>query len=194
MKPERDNCLVELLDRLLNKGVILSADLIITVAGVPLIGINLRAALASMETMLDYGLMEAWDRDVRNWYSTQSCDALMDEGEKLLFKSFGYIWQDHELSKAWVPGVWHISNKRLFLWRRDSGKIIFELKVDDVWALTLEEEAHFSTEGKRIRLMHSLGEALVYIAQHREFCTALEAAALRNLSDSIFLKMKPSEG
>lgn len=69
MKPERDNNLVDVLDRLLNKGIILNADLIISVAGIPLIGINLKAALASIETMLDYGMMEAWDKSTREWYS-----------------------------------------------------------------------------------------------------------------------------
>ncbi len=65
MKPERENSFVDLLDHILNKGLILNADLIISVAGVPLIGINLRAAIASMETMIDYGMMEAWDQSMR---------------------------------------------------------------------------------------------------------------------------------
>jgi len=52
--------IVELIDRTLNKGVILNADLIITVAGVPLLAANLRLALASVETMLKYGVMEDW--------------------------------------------------------------------------------------------------------------------------------------
>ncbi len=65
MKPERENNFVELLDRLLNKGLILNADVIISVAGVPLIGISLKAAIASIETMLEYGMMEAWDEKVR---------------------------------------------------------------------------------------------------------------------------------
>jgi len=60
---------VDLLDRLLDKGMILNADLIISVAGVPLIGISLKAALASIETMLDYGMMEAWDQSIRDWYT-----------------------------------------------------------------------------------------------------------------------------
>jgi hypothetical protein len=54
------------LDRLLDKGVIIQADVIISVAGIPLIGINLRAALAGMETMLQYGLMQEWDEEVRS--------------------------------------------------------------------------------------------------------------------------------
>jgi len=72
MRPERESCLVEVLDRLLNKGAVLNADVIISVAGIPMIGLNLRAILASMETMLDYGMMEAWDKNTREWYS--SCE------------------------------------------------------------------------------------------------------------------------
>ncbi len=49
--------IVELIDRTLNKGVILNADLVITVADVPLLAANLRLALASVETMLKYGMM-----------------------------------------------------------------------------------------------------------------------------------------
>lgn len=52
--------IVELIDRTLNKGVILNADLVITVADVPLLAANLRLALASVETMLKYGVMNDW--------------------------------------------------------------------------------------------------------------------------------------
>jgi len=59
---ENDNKIgiVELIDRTLNKGVILNADLIITVADVPLLAANLKLALASVETMLKYGMMQDW--------------------------------------------------------------------------------------------------------------------------------------
>lgn len=50
--------IVELIDRTLNKGIILNADLVITVANVPLLAANLRLALASVETMLKYGVMK----------------------------------------------------------------------------------------------------------------------------------------
>jgi hypothetical protein len=69
--------LVEVLDRMLNKGVVLNADLIITVAGIPMIGVNLKAVLASMETMLDYGMMEDCDEAIREWYARQKCAAPM---------------------------------------------------------------------------------------------------------------------
>ena len=52
--------IVELIDRALNKGVILNADLIVTVADVPLLAANLKLALASVETMIKYGIMDDW--------------------------------------------------------------------------------------------------------------------------------------
>lgn len=57
--------LVDLLDRVLDRGLLINADIIISLAGVPLIGINLRAALAGMETMVKYGIMREWDQRVR---------------------------------------------------------------------------------------------------------------------------------
>ncbi len=67
MNPTRDThaTLVDLLDRVLDKGLILDADLIIHVAGIPLLGIKLRAALAGMETMLKYGIWQDWDEAQR---------------------------------------------------------------------------------------------------------------------------------
>ncbi len=62
MEPVRDySALVDLLDHALQKGLYISADVIISVADVPLIGLNLRLALANMRTMLNYGLMKDWD-------------------------------------------------------------------------------------------------------------------------------------
>ncbi|MBS3819570.1 gas vesicle protein [bacterium] len=68
MEPVRNTnaTLVDLLDRILDKGVVINADVMISVAGIPLIGVSLRAALAGMETMRQYGLMEDWDEQTRN--------------------------------------------------------------------------------------------------------------------------------
>ncbi len=62
-RPERNDphALVDLLDVLLRDGVILQADVVITVADVPLVGVNLRAAIAGMTTMTEYGFFEDWD-------------------------------------------------------------------------------------------------------------------------------------
>ncbi len=67
MNPTRDThaTLVDLLDRVLDKGLVLDADLIIQVAGIPLLGVKLRTALAGMETMLRYGIWKDWDEAQR---------------------------------------------------------------------------------------------------------------------------------
>jgi len=57
--------LVDLLDRVLDQGLVIQADLVICMAGIPLIGVNLRAALAGMQTMLDYGQLQGWDERTR---------------------------------------------------------------------------------------------------------------------------------
>jgi len=56
---------VDLLDRVLEKGLVLNADLLIHVAGIPLLGVNLRACLAGIETMLKYGIWQDWDEAQR---------------------------------------------------------------------------------------------------------------------------------
>ena len=77
LEPTRDSALVDLLDRILVKGVVLHADIIISVVDIPLIGINLRAAIAGIKTMLDYGMIEAWDKKIRR-YALEN-----DEGQAL---------------------------------------------------------------------------------------------------------------
>jgi len=64
MEPEKDE-ITDLLDRILDKGVVLNADLIIGIADIPLIGLDLRLALASVRTMIEYGLWEDWDEAQR---------------------------------------------------------------------------------------------------------------------------------
>lgn len=58
MKPTRsDDAVVDLLDVVVREGVVLDADVVVTVADVPLVGIKLRAALAGMTRMTEYGVL-----------------------------------------------------------------------------------------------------------------------------------------
>jgi gas vesicle structural protein len=67
LEPVRNySALVDLLDHALQKGLYVSADVIISVADVPLIGLNLRLALANIQTMFNYGLMRDWDEARRS--------------------------------------------------------------------------------------------------------------------------------
>ncbi len=67
LRPNQKFTLGDLLDRLLDKGMWLGADVIIGVAGIPLVGLNLRLLAAGMSTMLQYGLMTDWDAAIRAW-------------------------------------------------------------------------------------------------------------------------------
>ncbi|MCL4424467.1 MAG: gas vesicle protein [Firmicutes bacterium] len=48
--------LVDVIDRLLDKGLVINADILVSLAGVELLGIKIRAALASLDTAARYGL------------------------------------------------------------------------------------------------------------------------------------------
>lgn len=48
--------LADILDRILDKGIVLNADITVSVVGVELLGLQIRLALASFETAARYGL------------------------------------------------------------------------------------------------------------------------------------------
>lgn len=58
LEPTRDtgSTLIDLIDRILDKGLVINADIMVSVVGVELLGIKVRAALASFETAARYGL------------------------------------------------------------------------------------------------------------------------------------------
>jgi len=58
LQAERDSTgtLGDAIDKILDKGLVINADIAVSVAGVELLGIKIRAALASFETAAKYGL------------------------------------------------------------------------------------------------------------------------------------------
>lgn len=48
--------LTDVIERVLDKGLVINADICVSLAGVELLGIKIRAALASFETAAKYGL------------------------------------------------------------------------------------------------------------------------------------------
>lgn len=155
MEPTRNNALVDLLDRMLAKGIILHADLVISVSGVPLIGVNLKAAIAGMTTMLDYGMMEAWDEKIRGYALKDSEEeAPLDENEEIAFKTFGsHYYHDTTLPGIWRPGYLYLTNKRLFLFRRKPAKILFEVAIEKIRGLTLERKKYLKEKDEILLLL-----------------------------------------
>ncbi len=181
MKPERENNFVELLDRLLNKGIILNADVIISVAGVPLIGISLKAAIASIETMLDYGMMEAWDKSTREWYANHCMknEIQFTQDETIIYRTFGSIWHSQGIIHTWKPGFWYLTNKRLLLWRE--GEMLFEAPLEKIEALMVKTETRGKWEREVLVLKFGSEVARIHILDVVKFKEAVEKAAARNL-------------
>jgi hypothetical protein len=180
MEPEREYDLVDLVDRLLNKGLILNADLIITVAGVPMIGLNLKAALASIETMLDYGMMEAWDKSTREWYEKErmATDAmLLLEGEKVLLRVPGSLLSGNGDFSVWKPGFWHMTDRRLFL--RCGTEISFEIPLPAIETMKPEVEESGRKERRVLVLGCEGGEYLISVRDPDELKVAVEDACAR---------------
>lgn len=145
MEPTRNGALVDLVDRILVKGVILHADLIISVSGVPLIGVNLKAAIAGMKTMLDYGMMEAWDEKIRRYALEHSDEEELplDDNEEIILKTFAsHYYRVTSLPGVWRPGYLYLTNKRLFLFRKKPAKILFETPLDKIRGLTIQRKKY----------------------------------------------------
>lgn len=163
MEPTRSSALVDLVDKILDKGIILHADIIISVSGIPLIGINLRAAIAGMKTMLDYGMMEAWDETLRREASETEEDeqAPLAEDEQIILKAFGEVLSNFgpTYSDVWQPGYLYLTNKRLILFRRKPPTILFETTLDQIDGIAIRKTDHIG--GRREVLSIALTDGIV---------------------------------
>ena len=56
LMPEGSSGLADAVDKILDKGLVINADISVSVSGTELLGIKIRAALASFETAAQYGL------------------------------------------------------------------------------------------------------------------------------------------
>jgi len=185
MKAERENDLVDVLDKLLNKGLVLNADLIISVAGVPLIGVNLKAALAGIETMLDYGMMEAWDQRTREWYAKEYATkgaVPLAEGEEVILKMLGSLWDRRWISPTWRPGSFYLTNKRFFLFRKEPAEILFEIELDKLEGLMIRSDTYLRKEREELYIQFDCGEtARIHVSNIRELKDAIEETVGKQL-------------
>ena len=185
MDPQRNTnaTLVDLLDRVLDKGLVIHADLIVSVAGIPLIGVNLRAALAGMETMLKYGVMQAWDEKSRLWereHRKKQEISLLD-GEAVSLKLFGSYYYSKGIYAAWKPGYFYLTDKRLILYRQDFDEAIFQVPLEGIRALVMKEEEHFVKETKK---------QVIYLLDKQDRVHQLSTVEATQLKDAIEQKIK----
>lgn len=133
MEATRDHpaTLVDLLDRVLDKGLVLHADVIISVSGVPLIGLKLSALLASVDTMIQYGIWEDWDCAIRAAGTEQERRRLQEEqrcldGEYPVLRSLCSCRQDDKTGAPWRSGTLYLTASRVVFTDRASHTILFE--------------------------------------------------------------------
>lgn len=187
MRPSHRECDInDILQKLLDKGLVLNADLIISVSGVPLLGVNLKAAIAGIETMLEYGMMEAWDKRTRESYEKEyvkKVEVPLAMDEEIVIKAFGSVWSNQGIVNTWKPGLWYLTNNRLFLWRKEPTEIVFEAPLDKIEGLMVQKEAHFKTERDELYLQFTDGEVgRVYALDIGEFKEAIGNALLASLN------------
>ncbi len=141
----------DLIDRILDKGILLNTDLIISVAGIPLLGVNLKLALAGMETMLEYGIMKDWDEAQR---AVASKEAEMErpslgENENILFSMFGTHWYSKGIYNSWRAGTIYITDKRLIMFRKMPAEVLLEIYYEEIKAMSIQEREHFTGEKRQ---------------------------------------------
>lgn len=98
--------LVDVIDRVLDKGLVINADIAVSVAGVELLGVKVRAALASFETAARYGLefpsgtncqTDAWRNAQEEKETCPQCGKRVRTGELL---EVGCPWCGWRSAKA----------------------------------------------------------------------------------------------
>jgi len=169
--------LVDLLDRVFDKGVVINADIIISVAGVPLIGVSLRAALAGMETMLKYGMLQDMDAKTRMKEAQyrKNKEVPLLEGEEIALKMFGSYYYSDGIYRAWKSGYFYLTNFRLLLYQQDIAEIVFQIPLKKITAIKIRREKSFTGKDKDIIYL-ALGKkkvARLNVLQTQEFIKKL---------------------
>lgn len=133
----------------------------------------MKAAAASMETMLEYGMMKNLDETCRNQYREQSRMAgpPLAEGEAVLLETLGSYYVAEGIYRAWRPGVFYLTSERLFLFHRLLGKVFLSVPLAAIQGVAAREgkneELYLCLEGRRIVRLRA--------REHRELARLLEA-------------------
>ena len=136
MEPQRESraTMTDLIDRVLDKGVVVRLDLVVGVAGIPLIGISLQAAIAAIETMLQYGMMADWDSQARACADREGewRQSALRPGEQVQLELYGSYHQTKGVCRVWRPGRLLLTDKRLLLVRPLPQEVLFAAQLSAI--------------------------------------------------------------
>jgi hypothetical protein len=166
---ENEIGLVDLLDRVLHKGLVLNADVIITVSGIPLVGLNLRAILASVDTMIAYGMWKDWDQAQRAIASEEERHKVMEatrflQGQTPLYRSFCSCYENSGTIRAWRHGTLYVTDTRVVVNRREPLEILSESEFEKLAGYAIEDAE--TVAGKAIQYIHILHHDGTKISLH----------------------------
>jgi hypothetical protein len=168
---------------------VIYADVIVSVAGIPLIGVNLRAALAGMETMLKYGVLVDWDEKSRAWESEfGSCgrehrkkmNVSLSKEEEIILKMFGSYRDTEGIHTTWRSGLLHLTDNRLFLYQKDFNETLFQTTLDEIRGVAMKKETDFSKEPVEV----------LYLLIHNNRVAQFRTVDTRRLKEAIEERMK----
>jgi hypothetical protein len=139
MEPQRESraTMTDLIERVMDKGVVVKLDLVIGMAGIPLIGISLHAAIAAVETMVQYGMLAGWDsqtRAVEN-HEAQWRQLVLRPGEQVHVELYGSYYETQGIWRLWRPGRLLLTDQRLLLIRPLPREILFAAEVSAIAGL-----------------------------------------------------------
>lgn len=113
LMPQRESVgsVVDVIDAILDKGLVINSDIMVSVVGVELLGIKIRAALASFETAARYGLefpsgtnleLPAWQEAQLPKETCPQCEKRVDSRELL---EMGCPWCGWLSARAEAPVI-----------------------------------------------------------------------------------------
>ncbi|MFD2792450.1 gas vesicle protein [Promicromonospora vindobonensis] len=180
MEPTRDLrvTLPDLVDVLLDKGVYLDLDLIVTVADIPLIGVSLRAMVGGIETMLEHGMMQAWDERTREWVrGSLSRRVPLADDEDVVARMAGGHHQEEPYA-TWRPGTVYLTTRRLMVWRAEPRELLWHTPLDEVTDVgTRTERSAGGPDRTRVALTTPTGTTLLSAAAPERLVAAVRAHA-----------------
>ena len=119
--------------------------MLISVSGIPLLGVKLKTALAGIETMLEYGMWKDWDEAQRAYaaeeWRRKGKGVPLLEGEEVILKMFGSHWYSKGIYRSWRPGHLYVTTERVFLYRKEPAEILFEASYENIEGFALEKKA-----------------------------------------------------
>ncbi len=154
----RTEPLADTLDVILTEGTVIDGGILLSIAGVTLAGINLRAALAGGVTMLEHNVMD--DREVLLGKKREYKVPLRDD-DGMITSIFGsYYLNKPSIQPRWQLGRFYITDKRLFFFKPYQEKITFDVPLERIhgWSIRSDngrEELYLLLGTEEMARLHS---------------------------------------